>query len=68
MKETTIGKLNVTVGISVDSDTAWTCLRLIEIYLNNSPDETLIINCDECGNWDLDFIQRAIVKGGGRDE
>lgn len=67
MKETTIGKLNVSVGISVDSDTAWTCLRLIEIYLNNSPDETLIINCDEYGNWDLDFIARAMIKKGGAE-
>ena len=63
MKETNIGKLTLSVGITVDYSTADMCLRLLEIYLNNNEAETLHINCDEYGNWDLDIVSREIDKG-----
>lgn len=58
MKETNIGKLNVSIGLKVDSETAYMCLRLLEIYLNDNDNETLHIYCDECGNWDMGIMSR----------
>lgn len=62
MSKTSIGELNFKVGLEVSFDTASLCVRLIEMYLNNNPDETLMINCNECGNWDLEFISREALR------
>lgn len=62
MKETNIAKLNLSLGIKVDDRTAYMCLRLLEAYLDDNEDKTLYIYCDECGNWDLSFVNRELVK------
>ena len=62
MSETTIAKLKVSVGLEVDCKTAYTCLGLLEAYLDDNENETLHIYCDECGNWDLGFVNRELVK------
>ena len=62
MRETTIEKLKVSVGLEVDCKTAYTCLGLLEAYLDDNENETLHIYCDECGNWDLGFVNRELVK------
>ena len=62
MNEINIAKLNLSVGIKVDDKTAYMCLRLLETYLDENENETLYIYCDECGNWDLGFVNRELVK------
>ena len=62
MNEINIAKLNLSVGIKVDDKTAYMCLRLLEAYLDDNENETLYIYCDECGNWDLGFVNRELVK------
>lgn len=62
MKETNIGKLNVSIGLKVDVSTAYMCLGLLETYLNDNGNETLHIYCDECGNWDLSIMSREALK------
>mgnify|MGYP003470625764 CR=1 FL=1 len=62
MDETNIAKLNISIGLKVDDKTAYMCLRLLETYLDDNEDKTLYIYCDECGNWDLGFVNRELVK------
>lgn len=62
MTETNIAKLNISIGLKVDDNTAYMCLRLLEAYLNDNENETLCIYCNECGNWDLGFVNRELVK------
>ena len=62
MNETNIAKLNISIGLKVDDETAYMCLRLLEKYLDDNEDKTLYIYCDECKNWDLRFINRELVK------
>ena len=62
MNEINITKLNLSVGIKVDDKTAYMCLRLLEAYLDDNENETLYIYCNECGNWDLGFVNRELVK------
>ena len=62
MNKTDIAKLNISVGIGVDDKTAYMCLSLLEVYLDDNEDKTLLIFCDECGNWDLGIVNREIAK------
>ena len=62
MNEINIAKLKLSIGLKVDDKTAYMCLRLLEAYLNDNENETLYIYCDECGNWDLGFVNRELVK------
>ena len=62
MSETNIAKLNISVGLKVDDKTAYMCLSLLEAYLDENEDETLVIYCDECGNWDLGIANRKLVE------
>ena len=62
MSKTDIAKLNISVGIRVDDKTAYMCLSLLEAYLDDNEDKTLLIYCDECGNWDLGIVSREIAK------
>ena len=57
MKEK-IGALTIDVKLSVDYDTMQSCLKLLELYLNSHDSETLMILCDEVGNWDLAVVGR----------
>ena len=68
MSETNIAKLTVSVGLKVDCKTAYTCLGLLETYLDDNENETLHIYCDECGKWDLDIISRDLKAGEQNDE
>ena len=68
MSETTIAKLKVSVGLEVDCKTAYTCLGLLEAYLDDNENETLHIYCDKCGKWDLDIISRDLEAGGQNDK
>ena len=38
------------------------CLSLLEAYLDDNEDKTLVIYCDECGNWDLGIANRKLVE------
>ena len=58
MSKTTVGEISLNVGLKVDYDTAFLCTRLLELYLNGEPHETLMIWCDECGNWDINIEKR----------
>lgn len=60
MSKTNVGEISLNVGLKVDYDTALLCTRLLELYLNGEPHEMLKIWCDECGNWDIDIVNRAI--------
>lgn len=62
MNKTKIGELNLTIDFDISYETAYVCARLIEMYLNRHPDETLYTRCDECGNWDLQ-ISKVIKVG-----
>ena len=62
MIETNITKLNISIGLKVDDEKAYMCLRLLEKYLNDNEDKTLYIYCDGCKNWDLGFVNRELVK------
>lgn len=48
-----IDDLTVNLNISVSYDTAKTCLRLLELYLNNNDTELLIVENNEPGAWHL---------------
>lgn len=62
MSETNIAKLNISVGLKVDDNTAHMCKMLLETYLNDNEDKTLYIYSDECGNWDISILSRDYVK------
>ena len=62
MSETSIEKLNISVGIKVDDRTAYMCVGLLENYLDKNENKTLFVYCDECGNWDLGIVSREIAK------
>ena len=53
-----IGALHIDVRLNVNYDTMQTCLRLLELYLNQNDLDVLTINCDEPGNWDLSIRSR----------
>ena len=59
-KGTSIGNLTIDVKLGVDWQTMRTCLNLVEMYLNTYETETLVINCDEAPNWDLDIKYREL--------
>ena len=54
-----IGALHVDVRLNVSYDTMQACLKLLELYLNQNDMDTLVINCDEPGNWDLSVRART---------
>lgn len=62
MSETTVGKLNVSIGITVDYSTVETCLRLLEIYLDSHDSEKLVILSDKPGYWRIDIDDRGERK------
>ena len=62
MNETNIAKLNISIGLKINDETAYMCLRLLEKYLNDNEDKALYIYCDECKNWILGFVSRKLVK------
>ena len=57
-KDVSLGSVTIDVKLSVDYDTMQSCLKLLELYLNSHDEETLIINCNESGNWDLGVVRR----------
>lgn len=71
MPKTNIGELSFDVGLNVDWRTADLCLRLIEVYLDNNPEEELHIVDNTAGEWYLELGDRKDAepyKGGGVDE
>ena len=59
-----IGSISLDLKLNVDCDTVQVCLKLLEAYLNNNEQDTLVINCDEPGNWDLSVHGRQCENVG----
>lgn len=46
-------KINCNVNVDVDYQSVKTCLRIIELYLNQNDTECLVIENNEPGCWNL---------------
>lgn len=58
MSKTKIGDLSFDVGFNVDWRTADICTKLLEIYLNDHPNERLVIADDTVGDWQIEISMR----------
>lgn len=47
--------LTVKVELGIDRKTAFACLKLVELYLNQNDTECLVIENDEPGAWNLEI-------------
>lgn len=54
------GSLTFGIKFEVSDSTLNTCIGIIEMYLDEHPDEELVIFCNEPNNWDIGIKGRKV--------